>query len=1000
MLKTIQFIVLATLCLIFKAEAQTNLCYGKITDQDGMPISHATIGIKGTKVNTISDQEGNFRIQKSEKSDILIIRSIGYQTQEITNNSSLNLGTISLNPDQTQLKEIEINAGYYTVKDRERTGSITKITSAQIGRQPVNNPLLALQGNTPGVQVTQKTGVPGGGIDVQIRGKNSIIKGNVPLYIVDGVIYPSTDIHGAGSTGTIFVNADGVSPMSMISPSDIQSIEILKDADATAIYGSRGANGVVLITTKKGEKGKTKVNVVVAHGINEVAHHVDLLNTPQYVSMRKEAYKNDGLPPGTTDYDVNGTWDQNRYTDWQKEMIGGTAQTSNASLNLSGGTAQSNYLIGGNYSSEGSVYPGNFNFNRVGMRASINLGAPEDRFKANFNIMYNRTKNQLPSMDLTTFMLLAPNQPDPYDQYGKLTWLDNKVILNPMSYLLKTYDATTSSLTGNLTLSYQIIKNLILKTSIGYTGLTGQELQKTPLASISPFSSSYNSASRVSYFANIFNNNFIAEPMLTYTQQLGPGKLDALAGISIQENNIKNTTIKASDFTSDDLMDNIGSAALLVNNKNVISQYRYFATFGRLNYNLADRYFLNLTARRDGSSRFGADQQFANFWAVGSAWIFSEESFFKDKLPLLSFGKLRASYGITGNDQIGDYGYLQLWNTGTAYQGGSTLTPGINAPNADFAWETNRKLETAIQLGFLKSRINLEISFYRNRSSNQLLSRSLPLSTGLTGLIVNLPARIENKGWEFDANVKILNSGKINWSAGLNLSIPKNKLLSYPGLETSNDASFYQVGQALNILKAYHVTVDSETGLYVTEDKNGNGVVDDADRYVIKFLGQQCYGGLSNSLKYGQFNFDFQLSYCKQNGKNYPAVTLQAPGTGLPSSSTANQYVQVLDRWQQPGNETLTQKFSTTSANAIQSLIVMGSGDLSITDASFLRLRNVSVGWTIPRKVLSSLKLSNGSITLQGQNLYTFTNYIGLDPETQSNLPPLRTLMLGLNLTF
>jgi len=969
---------------------------GKVVDENGQGLAGATIKVKGSTKSVLSNSEGEFFIANVDDKAVLVISYLGYESKEV--GAAEKLGTIGLSMSNGKLEEVEINAGYYKVSDRERTGNISKVTAETIGKQPVNNPLMALQGRVAGLQVTQQTGLPGSGFTVQIRGINSIKSGNEPLYIIDGVNYPSTRISGTTTSTALGIN--GVSPLSMINPGDIESIEILKDADATAIYGSRGANGVILITTKKGTIGNTKINANMSQGFSKIGHFVDMLNTQEYIAMRREALVNDGLQFTTADYDLNGTWDQNHYIDWQKELYGGTAKITNASLDISGGTHKSNYLIAGNYYREGTVYPGNFGFKRYGFHSNITLGSDQDRFSANLNTNFSHTQSDLISSNLSSYITLAPNQPAPYDQYGNLNWANNTVIINPMAYLLQTSDASTDNLIGNLILNYKILNNLILKSSIGYSRIGRQEFLKFPLAAIDPSSSSYTSSSRTSSFGNNYNNNFQLEPMIMYSNDTRMGNFDALIGLSLQDNKSQLNVVRGSNYTSDDLMENIGSAGTITSQQSQFSQYRYLAIFARLNYNLNSKYFLNLTARRDGSSRFGPGNKFANFGAIGAAWIFNNENFFKENLTFLSFGKLRASYGITGNDQIANYSYLQLWNNNGTYQGGPTITPSNTGPNYDFAWETNRKLEAALQLGFLKERLNLEISFYRNRSSNQLLARTLPLSTGLGSLIFNLPATVQNRGWEFDTTLKILDNKYWQWTTSINLTIPQNKLLSYPGLENSNDAINYKIGEPLSILKAYSITIDKQTGLYDIEDKNGNGTIDNGDRYLTKFIGQYYYGGLQNSISYKQFSLDFHFSFTKQNAQDYRVATPVAPGATL-LSTASNQTTEVLKRWQKPGDDSNIQKFSTTSVNNTLYGSAKNYGNIFIVDASFIRLRNISFGYSLPKNMLSKLKLSNAIISLQGQNIFTLTNYVGIDAETSGfNYPPLQTLTLGLNLTF
>ncbi|ETZ24172.1 SusC/RagA family TonB-linked outer membrane protein [Pedobacter sp. V48] len=1003
MKKTILTIVLAMLCLIFSLQSQDqDTITGTIYTQDRKPLAGVTIKIMDTDISTITDENGKFSLVSKTKKGTVTFSYTGYETQSM----DYIMGRedkfkIFMRELRSQLQEVEINAGYYTVKERERTGSISRVSAETIEKQPINNPLQALQGRVPGVTITQQTGLPGGGFSVQIRGRNSIASGNDPLYIVDGVSYPSTKI--SFNDGGNILGSNGANPLSLLNPYDIESIEVLKDADATAIYGSRGANGVILIKTKKNKRGNSQLNAVFSQGAAAVDRRAKMLKTEQYLEMRREAFKNDGLTPTTRDFDVNGSWAADKYTDWQKEMIGGAASMTSAALNLSGSSGKISYLLGGNYYREGTVYPGSFGFNRGGMHSSLDIGSPESTFQASFTTNYTRTNSLLPRNDFTQFMSLAPNAPDLYDASGNLNWANNTVYINPMALLPRTNKAATDNLVANLNLSYKLWRNLELKGSFGYTTQSRAELNKIPLASFAPVNNA-TAANRTSYFANAGNNTWQAEPQLNYSTKLGSGRLEALAGLTFQENKNEMKALEASGFSSDELMENIQSAANLQPFQVTYAQYRYTAIFARLNYSLAGKYFMNLTGRRDGSSRFGQDRQFANFGAIGAAWIFSEEKLFKENFRFLSFGKLRASYGITGNDQISDYGYLQLWYSGNSYQGNATVRPNTGrVGNPDFAWETNRKLEAAIQLGFWQDKINLEVSWYRNRSSNQLIGDPLPLSTGSSTITANRPATVENSGLEIGTNFKLVDKTNLTWSAAFNMTIPKSRLIAYPGLESSNDAYNYIIGQPLSIRRIYQVNnVDPQTGLYDIEDYDGNGTLDDADRYRDKFTGQYFFGGIQNTLRYKQFSLDFLFSFVKQNGNNYISSTTFTPGLWTPDTPYGNQLSVVMDRWQQPGDQSGVQKFSTTnSVNTIFNYAKYDGG-IAIQDASYIRLKNISVSYTLPAKLLSAIRVKQAALNIQGQNVLTISKYKGLDPETLSmySLPPLRVFSVGLNLTF
>lgn len=967
--------------------------HGRVVDETGAGLQGASVKVKNTNKVTITDVDGHFTLNGVPEKSTLVISYLGYETKEVE--ASEKMENLQLISGAGKLEEVQINAGYYTVTDRERTGSISRITAKDIEKQPISNPLQALQNRVPGIEITQLTGVPGGGFTVRIRGRNSISSGLDPLYIVDGVTYPSSRLNTSNSDNI----TQGVNPLSMINPNDIESIEVLKDADATAIYGSRGANGVILISTKKGGKD-SKVTANILQGFSKVGNKLKLLNTEQYISMRMEAFRNDGLVPSPIDYDVNGIWDKNKYTDWQDLMIGGTAKTTNTSVNISGGNKNSTYLLGGHYYDEGTVFPGEFGFKRGGVNTNLNFGSTEDRLNASFAANYSHSTSNLLAQDPMQFILRAPNAPDPYDQYGQLNWYYNNipVVVNPMATLFQTQDATTDNLVGNAKISYKILKNLIINASVGYTSIKREELDKLPNIARNP-ASNPTSANRSSYFGNTSNTFWIAEPQINYNTKIGQGKLSSLLGMSFQQNSSQYRNINAKNFNSDEVMDNISSATLFSIIQSDYTSYKYAAIYGRLNYSINNKYYMNLTARRDASSRFGPGNQFANFGAIGAAWVFSDEEFISTALPFLSFGKLRASYGVTGNDQILDYQYLQLYSSTASYQGTPTLVSN-RISNPDYAWEINKKTEAALQIGILKDKINLQIAYYKNRSSNQLLGLVLPPSVGTSSIIANLPAVVQNSGWEFESNIDILTNKKIKWAININLSVPRNKLLSYPDLSNSSNSTRYIIGKPLNISRLYNTAVDPQTGIYSIEDRDGNRIRNDADLYLNKFIGQFFYGGIQNSVKYKHFNLDILISFSKQNGSSLESSLSTASGAFSTGSSSSNRPTSILSRWQNPGDITGVQRFTTTTTSNYTFAVI--NGNSSIIDASYARIKNVSLSYSLPKGLTSKIKVKDMAINIQGQNLFTLTNYKGFDPENQLlyRLPPLRNFSFGLQLTL
>jgi TonB-linked SusC/RagA family outer membrane protein len=956
---------------------------------DNMPITGVTVTNQTKQITAITDTDGRFSIE-AIPGDVLNFSYTGFKTVTLTLSGYESL-KIAMQEDTTTLKEVIINAGYYKVKDKERTGSIAKITSKDIEQQPVTNVLAVMQGRMAGVNITQTTGVPGGGFDIQIRGLNSVRRnGNDPLYVIDDVPYSSEAI-GSGQNSAVLPTQP--SPLNSINPDQIESIEVLKDADATAIYGSRGANGVVLITTKKGKAGKTRFTANVSTGVGTVTRFMDLLNTEQYIAMRTEAFANDGfteLPDYA--YDVNGTWDRTRYTDWQKELLGGTAEITDMQAGISGGSAQTQFLLSANLNKQTTVFPGDWNYKKGNVHIGINHESDDKRFRSAFTAGYTVQNNLQPRTDLTvTALSLAPNAPALYDAQGKINW-ENSTWNNPLGDLVPQYEAKTYDLIANSVLSYELFKGLEVKSSFGYTTLTNDEVTAIPSTRYDPAAEIGPENSQL-IVGRAARRSWIVEPQLNWRKQLGNTKLDVLVGGSLQSQKGTLLTQLGSNFSSNSLIYDLASAATINTLISTESEYKYQAFFGRVNLNWKDKYIVNLTGRRDGSSRFGPGKQYANFGAVGAAWLFSEEKPLKGS-SILSFGKLRASYGITGNDQIGDYQYLETYeSTGVNYNGTIGLQPA-RLYNRDFGWETNKKFEAGLDTGFLKDRIFVTAAWYRNHSSNQLTGMPLPGTTGFTSMTVNMDATVENTGTEFTLRTVNFQQKDFNWTSSLNLTMSRNKLLSFPDLENSVYKNTYVVGESLNIRKVYHSTgVDPQTGLYTFEDADGNGLIDSNDRIGIADFSPKYFAGLQNSIRYKRWQLDFLFQFVKQDNYNEVAF-FNLPGMMY------NQPVSVLDHWQQPGDIAAHQLYTDGSNfEAFDNYDLYYNSDAAVSDASYVRLKNLSLAFDVPENWLKSLKCR---LYFEGQNLLTFTNYSGADPEFKSSgyLPPLRVLSAGVQLSF
>lgn len=966
---------------------QQNQVQGIITDGNA-PLPGVTISVRGrADVNFITDYTGHYSISAGIN-DTLAVSFMGFKTKLIPV-SGRNKIDIVLQYDTTTLQEVKVNAGYYSVKESERTGSIARITSKDIENQPVTNVLATMQGRMAGVSIIQTTGVPGGGFDIKIRGQNSIRSdGNNPLYIIDGVPYASDPI-GYNQTSSTFPTV--TSPLNSINPDTIESIEILKDADATSIYGSRGANGVVLITTKKGKGGKTVVSIKATTGAGTVTKFMKLMNTEQYLVMRKQAFVNDGLTQyNPWDYDVNGTWDQNRETDWQKEFLGGTSQITDLQATLSGGSDKTQFLLSGTYHTESTVFPGQYMYKKGGTQFNMSHRSEDNRFKLTFSAGYNIQDNDQPAYDLTaSSRYLAPNAPALYDASGNLNW-ENGTWQNPLRYRDAQFRSKTNDLVTSAVLSYNLLDNLVLKSNFGFTDLRHQETRTSP-------STIYNPAYQLtSAFSGIYLNNtdrqsWIVEPQISWEKEMTFGKVNILAGGTFQSQSTERLYQFGSGYTSNDLIYDLASATTVRVLYSDDALYKYQAFFGRINYNWQDRYIVNLTGRRDGSSRFGPGNQFANFGAVGVAWIFTKEGFLKD-ISWLSFGKLRGSYGTTGNDQIGDYQFLDTYtSSGFNYDSNVGLQPS-RLYNPDFGWETNKKIEAALEMGFLQDKIFLTAAWYQNRSSNQLVGIPLAGTTGFQSMQANLDAVVQNTGFEFTVRTQNFNTQNFKWSTSLNLTFARNKLISFPGLSASPYKEQYRIGEPLNIELNYNYTgIDNQRGVYLFEDINKDGIISfPEDRQSVVDFNPQYFGGLQNVLSYRRLKLDFLFQFVKQDTRSYyNGVTGQM--SNQPQSAAVS--------WTKPG-DIASQQIYTSGYNgdAVTANYLFRQSTGSITDGSFIRLKNVALSYDLPL----SLKSTQCQIILQGQNLLTFTKYKDGDPEFigSRSLPPLKIITAGIQLTF
>ncbi|WP_199119230.1 TonB-dependent receptor [Pedobacter sp. ASV28] len=958
---------------------------GQVTDANGQPIAGVTVMVKNSSTTTITDGQGRYTIRVPENGT-LIFSSIGYETIEIpvANKTNLNL---MLKEAVGLLDKVQI-IGYGTTTQRLNTGNVGTVSAQIIGNQPITNPMQALAGRIAGVTVNQSNGLPGSGMSVQIRGRNSIAASNVPLYVVDGVPFPSDALVG------LLTTFSSSSPLNSINPGDIESISVLKDADATAIYGSRAANGVILITTKKGQAGKTKFEVNLNNGYGSVTRTAKPLSTSQYLQLRRDAFANSGiLPTATTAPDLL-VWDQNTDNNLQEWYMGNTTQQWDANGSVGGGSAKTRFLISGNYHQESTVFSESDRYKRGGVHFNISHKSINEKLSIDFIGFYSQDNNRLKNSLSNTVAAIAtsiPNYPI-FDNNGNYNWTAN--LNNVVAVGSAYWKSQNKNLNANLKIAYLIIPGLEIKSSFGYNRLDNEIIRPNPASSINPAITLLGSSAFGESHQDIFN----IEPQLNFTTSISKGKFELLIGNTIQANNQKRMSIPVFSYINELLLESPagGTVGTIEYSQ---SQYNFISIFGRVNYNWLDKYIVNASFRKDGSSRFGTGKKYGNFGSIGIAWLFKNEALLKDKLDWFSFGKLRGSYGSTGSDGIGDYGYLSLYNSSSDYGGSKTIIPSQLA-NSAFQWEVNKKLEFALELGFLKDRILLNSAWYRNRSNNQLVIYPLPSTTGFSGYTANLPAEVQNSGWEFELNTQNIKKKDFGWNTSFNLTIPKNKLVSFPNIELTSYANTYVVGKSLNsVLRYQFLGVDPATGLSQIEDINGvtglqarSSYNNQGGDYVLAGnRDPKWYGGINNSIRFKGLQLDVFFQYVNKKDYNlYNNQNANSFGTLL------NVWETHLDYWKQPGDQSFLPK---PLAGTNSSYVNFVNSTEVFSDASFLRLKNLALSYSLPNKWINKAGLSNFRIVAQGQNLWTITKYIGYDPETTglgAQVPPLKMFSFGL----
>jgi TonB-linked SusC/RagA family outer membrane protein len=1000
--------LLSTLFISVWAQNSTTI-YGSILDETGQPLPGATLQVKGTNTNTVTNLEGQYKLVTTKELPFTIqVNFVGYKTQEIEIYELIDEATDIVLQNDNILDAVVV-IGYGTQKKSELTGSIASIPD-HILKQPTSSLDKSLQGAVPGVQVTSTSGQPGGGVSIRIRGGSSIQGGNEPLYVIDGFPVYNQAISAGAVTG-----AD-INPLSSINPADIESIDILKDASATAIYGSRGANGVVLITTKKGKADQTNIQYDASFGVQTLRKKIDLLNAKEFAQLRNAALYDTNPGAGTNQYLSDSEIAQlGKGTDWQDEAFR-AAPTQNHQLSISGGSSKTRYAVSGNYFKQDGIIR-NTDFDRFSGRLNLDINATE-QLTIGINASATRTNSNVSPSGIVAALLNMPPTATVYEQDGSYTLRNpfENIFSNPIASLNEQINRTQSNrILATAFAQYAITEGLTFKTSFGTDVLNSIEQNYLP-------STIYEGA-LVKGQANVGNINstsWLNENTLNYTKQINKHNFDVLLGFTQQTYSRDIYRAGAQDFVSDHVKFNSlqdGAIALRPYSNN--SSWSLLSYLGRVNYNLDRKYYFTASLRTDGSSRFGTNNKWGYFPSAAFSWRVSQEDWFFAAKSYINDLKLRVSYGSTGNQEIGEYKSLATL-TSLNYLFGGAITTGFfptTIANKNLGWETTNQFDAGFDASFFNNRLTAGLDVYYKRTNDLLLSVEIPWSSGQSTSLQNFGS-VENKGVELTLHSVNL-EGDLKWNTQFNISANRNSVYSIGnGVdEYVNGNYIVKVGQPLGTFYGSIVTGVLQTGEEETKGKytgqatpkpgdllykdvNGDDkYTTENDRTAIGNAQPDFIFGITNNFSWK--NFDLSVFFQGVQGNEILNSNLLALNLLNGQQNAAGD---AANRWTTENPSQSVPRAKVDPAPIFSSRVV--------EDGSFVRLKSVTLGYHIPQNLLEKIRIQQARIYVSGNNLLTWTKYTGFDPEvTNANnnvaqgtdagiYPVARTISAGVSITF
>jgi TonB-dependent starch-binding outer membrane protein SusC len=1028
---------------------------GKVTAaDDGGALVGATITEKGTNNGTTADANGNFKLNVGGNATI-VVSFIGYTLQEVPVNNRSVINVV-LKTNQQQLQDVVV-VGYGTQRKKDLTGSIVNLSNKDLVPVPSATSVdQMMQGKVAGVQITQTSGAPGGNVNVVIRGISSITGGNSPLYVVDGY---AIGTGGGGSDLSTFSSssytASGISnssatnrinPLSTINPSDIESIQVLKDASATAIYGSRGANGVVIITTKRGKMGKPTISFEHSTGIQQLAKKLDLLSPQEYAEYVAEGRDNAWVFAGGKASDPNNVrstatqvkpefrnpaqYANQSGTDWQ-DVIFQQGLVQNYQLSTSGTSKDVNYYVSGGFFDQKGIIIGS-NFKKFTLRTNIDAQLTDKlKIGASFSGAHSygdfaRAEGHLQFRGLISAALASdPTIPlydangNPYSEFSSPTGIP---VEHPLIIAAEFSDKrnNTNVFTNNY-FQYELAPGLVFKSSVGVN--YSNNVTRLWKSSKVGLATSRTGAATAGAF-EIKSLNWLNENTLNYRHKFGERHdLDILAGFTAQKNTDEVLQAGASDFPTDDV--HYLAAGAVTSGTNYRSEWSMLSWLARVNYTLAGKYLFTGTIRQDGSSRFGAKNRWGMFPSFSAAYRLSDETFMRS-VSFVSDLKLRASFGISGNNLIPNYASQGLLGISRNVSNGQVVSGVVPSSLANdvLTWEQSVQTNLGLDLSLFQNRLSFNFDAYRAHKKNLLLNVILPAASGFSSSLQNI-GEVENKGLELTINSQNIAKSAFQWNTDFNISWNRNKVLALNSATARLQTSDYQVAQVgypissfrlLNILGVFKTQEEVnnnpkqhprvQPGDFRYQDADGNGTITSADRTIVGNPWPDFTWGMGNQFSYKSLRLNISI-----NGSQGNEIYFQGGEVSLNGAGVQNQLGTMADRWRSE-----TSPGAGLYSRAIRNDYAFGfsAGTTKfLFDGSYVRIRNVNLSYAFPQSVVNKLKMQALSVYADATNLYTFTNYPGYDPEgstTGDNIarsgidffayPNPRTYTVGLRVTF